>query len=112
MSLANFFDKSALAAPAILKGFDLAELKQRLESHVVAIQFDEEAVKSHEGRTTLELLMNLLARLYPRICLVSVGNNLERFSNELRILGEKINPLLTWEINATEASVCVAVGKT
>src|ERR1043166_9109987 len=97
MSLANFYEKAALAASSILKGFDPKEFAAALDSHNVAIQYDDAGVEASEGRATLELLVNLLARLYPRLSFLPVGEKSRRFSDELRSIATSINPNITLE---------------
>jgi hypothetical protein len=70
MALANFSDRAAQAASQVLPGFDLASFAEVLLSRVVGVAFDAAAVRTREGRATLELAVNLLARLYPRLALV------------------------------------------
>ena len=55
MALAPFFDKAALAASTVLQGFDRRSFAETLEHDCVGIWFDEAAVATSAGRTTLEL---------------------------------------------------------
>lgn len=110
MSLANFFQRASLAASAVLQRFDPEEFGRSLEARVVGIQFDESSVTSSEGKETLGLLINLLARLYPRLSLVPHGSAAEQFSGSLKAIALDINPEITFEDSNHAVSVCVAVG--
>src|SRR5215469_8260267 len=112
MSLANFFEKNALAASSILKGFNFDEFKRMLESAVVAVQFDDEAVANNEGRITLRLILNLFARLYPRVNLLPLGKSALTFCDELTVLARAINPAISLESDARSPAVCIVIGKT
>ena len=92
MALPNFFDKAALAAAHVLQGFDLAEFERTLLARVVGLAFDAESVSSPEGRATLELAMNLLSRLYPRLAIVPAGDDGRPMAEELEGIARTINP--------------------
>jgi hypothetical protein len=74
MAFANFFDRSATAASQVLANFRLEDFKDRLSANAVALSFDDAAVNSSEGRATLDLLVRLLARLYPLLAIHPVGS--------------------------------------
>lgn len=94
MALAPFFDKAALAAAAVLQGFDRAQFAAHLERHEVGLAFDTTAVARAEGRTTLTLLANLLARLYPTVALVPLGTEAAAFAPDLDAVLHAVNPLI------------------
>lgn len=116
MSLAPFFDKAALAASAVLHGFDLEQFSAVLEAHAVNVSFDNAAAESFEGQTTLMLSVNLLARLYPTLVLRARGIEAVGFRSELVDLARAINPgieILTDETATTgKTSVALIVGET
>lgn len=109
MALARFFDKSALAASHVLQGYDHQLFSDSLASSHVALFFDDAAEKSHEGRWTLGLSVNLLARFYPRIAIVSHGSS--SFVGELSALARVINPLIEVENILHDSSLCLVVGE-
>lgn len=111
MALAPFFGKTALAASSVLQGFDRAAFESLLNRHVVALAFDDEAVASDEGWTAIELSVNLLARLYPRLAIVPLGTGAERRMPALETLAQSINPRMDRE-SATSATLCLCVGRT
>lgn len=69
MALADYFAKTAMSAASVLAGFDVEAFAATLERRVVGVAFDGAAADSPEGRHTLELLVDLLARLYPRLAI-------------------------------------------
>jgi hypothetical protein len=114
MALADFFDKAALAASHILQGYDMDAFRDRLLSSVIGIVFDNAAVESIEGRRTLELSVNLLARLYPRIAILPLTEteNVEAIFQELERIAMAINPDIDVARTAATITACVAVGGT
>lgn len=112
MPLANFFDKAALAASQILKGFDYDTFKTTLEAHVVGLAFDDTAAASDEGRTTLELAVNLLARLYPRLAIAPHGRQAADLAVDLANAARAINPAIVNDSDLAHVSVVLALGAT
>jgi hypothetical protein len=94
MALAPFFDKAALAAAAVLQGFDRERFAAKLATECVAIAFDDAAVSSSEGRTTLTLAVNLLARLYPGLIVTARGPAAEDYRPTIEALARAINPVI------------------
>jgi hypothetical protein len=67
MALAEYFQRSAIAAAQVLSGFDVEAIRRRLDGVSVAIAYSEEAAESPEGQFCIEMSVRLLARLYPTI---------------------------------------------
>lgn len=110
MALAEFFDKAALAASQVLQGFDRAHFEDTLNSRPIGVAFDDSAVCSREGMTTLELTVNLLSRLYPRIAIVPSGTVSEEATEHFVSLARSINPKIDIERSLEGADICLAVG--
>lgn len=108
MALAPFFEKAALAASSILHGVDRDAFAALLEQECVAIAWGDNAAQSHEGRVTLELLTNLLSRLYPRVAFVAEGSEALGMRDQLEALAREINPQI--EITNGAESVTRAIG--
>jgi hypothetical protein len=110
MALANFFDKAAMAASQVLSGVDRSSFATALGAHNIGLAFDDSAADSPEGRYTLELSINLLARLYPRISIIPGGPNAEAAVEALAAAARAINPEI--EIGGDPAAVTLflAVG--
>src|SRR5579884_2772609 len=103
MGLADYYSRGALAASQVLNGFDEARFRARLEETAIGIAFTDDVV-APEGEALVELLVRLLARLYPRLALVGPAVAVDRFSE----LAQRINPLVDIE---RDARLGVAVGE-
>lgn len=112
MGLANFFDKAALSASQVLSGCDYSAFRQLVESYIVALAFDGVSARSPEGQATLELTVNLLARLYPRIALAPIGGHDDQLTERLVALARSVNPEIEIAIGQGGAQACIAVGST
>ncbi|QIN84647.1 hypothetical protein GBA63_19815 [Rubrobacter tropicus] len=112
MALADFFDKTARAASQVLSGYDRGAFEDVLNSSVVAVTFDDAATGSPEGRITLELAVNLLSRLYPRLAVVPSGGETEGLAEDLVSLARSINPKIDIESGLEGADICLSVGST
>lgn len=112
MALANFFDKAAMAAAQALQGVDYASLAASLESHVVGLAFDDRAVTRAEGKLALELAINLLARLYPRLVILPESSHAEAAVGNLISVAHSINPEIEIGANGTTATAILAAGET
>jgi len=109
MAIANFFDKVTLGLSQILKGYDITQLTEFLESKYIGVFYDESAVVTSEGRYTLDMLIRLLSRLYPKIVIQSNFNN--NFEFCLIELAKSINPKIEILKDKLPA-ICICVGKT
>lgn len=112
MALANFFDKAAVAAAQVLQGIDYASLAASLESCVVGIAFDDRAVTRPEGKLSLELAINLLARLYPRLAIIPDSAQAEAFVEGLISIARSINPGIEVGADAAATAAILAAGDT
>lgn len=110
MALAPYNEKAALSAAHLLKGFEYEAFKARLEAQRIAIAFDDAAAESTEGRWALELIVNLLARLYPVLIIAPLENDQNGLAAELKGHAKAINPELDFGKGLAETSVCVVVG--
>ncbi|NUR33871.1 MAG: E2 ligase fold family C protein [Gemmatimonadaceae bacterium] len=106
MGLAPFFDKTALAAAAVLQGFNRERFRVALEAQPIALAFDDAATQSTEGRITLTLAVNLAARLYPTLGLIARGPNAAAMRPKLEAIARAVNPNI-----ALEATIPVTSGK-
>jgi Prokaryotic E2 family C/ThiF family len=109
MAIANFFDKVALGAAPLLQGFDRDEFERILLENHIAVRFDRGAAETFEGRTQLELVVNLFARLYPVISIYSIED--VSLTKELEDMAKAINPDI--ELSpATEPTIMIIIGST
>lgn len=108
MAIANFFDKVALSASQLLKDYDREAFEKLLLNENILIHFDNSAVETFEGRELLKLLVNMLARLYPNLCINNTES--EQLRHELEEIAKAINPVI--ELHSTvNPTVAIAVGK-
>jgi hypothetical protein len=91
MALADYFERDLVAASQVIAGFDRDAFKQRVGSLEVGLAFGQDAVASREARAELDLLIRLLARLYP--CL-AVDAPPGRLRDSLVALAQSINPAI------------------
>lgn len=106
MSLAEYFERSRLAAAQVLEGFEEEAFRTSLESVVFGIAFGEQAESSIEGRALLDLVVRLAARLYPTVTFRGHGQS--ALVRELRDLATRINPNI--DIVERDPTVSVTVG--
>lgn len=111
MALAPFFDKAALSASTMLQAFDREAFARKLTQCVVGLAFDRQAVETAEGSNTLELSLNLLARLYPRLAILPLDSEARARTPALEELARQINPNIEFE-TAVDTAVWLCVGRT
>jgi molybdopterin/thiamine biosynthesis adenylyltransferase len=109
MALAAYYDRAALAASQVLSGFDSSLFQSRLEGVVVAVGFDDEVCQSPAGLALLDMLIRLLARLYPSIRIDSSARCADTATG-LRELARQINPAIGLD-GEVPASVGIWVGR-
>jgi len=109
MALANFFDKSALAASQILTGYDRTAFEERLLTSPIEIAFDQNAVESNEGKNTLELSVRLLSRFYPEIILTALDTPAKRLLGPMGDIARSINPSIGLEATSPVATIAVGI---
>lgn len=102
MALADFYERSALAAAQVLEGFDRQGFLKKLSATRVGIAFDEKAT-GPQGDALLDLSVRLLSRLYPSLAIVGPNSRAQQLSE----LARRINPAI--EIGS-EAEIGIAVG--
>lgn len=115
MAFARYFDKAALSAAALLQGFDNAAFRGVLQQHYIAVIFDHEAASNHEGRWTIELLVELLARLYPNLVIAAIkvsGETGGLFRSELVARAKAVNNVIDISEATEQATIALVVGAT
>ncbi len=101
MAVAPFFAKAALSASQILSSVTQADFLARMSRARVSVSFADDTALSEEGRTTAEMTVNLLARLFPGFRLIAVGPQAEILEKRLQELALTINPLLEFYPGST-----------
>jgi hypothetical protein len=92
VALADYYQRGALAAAQVLAGFDEEIFRARLTGTVAGITFGARAL-NHEGSALTDLLVRLLARLYPTLA-IRGGIGCEERLSELIALAQAINPAI------------------
>lgn len=109
MAIAPFFDKVALAAASVLRGFDRSAFEAKLIAQNVALVFGDQAASTTEGKVAVELTANLLARLYPNVTIIAYGPSATAFASIVTEQVRAINPLIDAEVLEGSASSCDAI---
>jgi hypothetical protein len=91
MGLADYFGRSAVAAGQVLAGYDERAIRERLDTQRIGLQVGPSATTA-EGRALTDLIVRLLARLYPS--LVIQGRGADGWAAELADLARAINPAI------------------
>lgn len=112
MALAEYFERNAQAAAALVQGFDASLLGARLESEVIGIVFDGSAERSSEGQAGLDLCVRLLSRLYPKLAIVGLLGSKPATLRKLRTLARDINPRIALESNFSNSTRLLVFGNT
>jgi len=76
------------------------------------LAFDGAAIGSSEGRVTLDLALNLVARLYPRISIIGLDRVAKRHVSEREAVAASINPQIDFVKRPDERSLRLVVGVT
>jgi hypothetical protein len=111
MALAKYFSKDLLAINRLVNT-DQSILTERLNSSVVTVAFDENAVSTFEGCCGLELIIRILSRLYPRIKIIDLSKKANIKVIELSNLAKKINSNIEFPDNNTDEDVYIVAGYT
>jgi hypothetical protein len=106
MALARFFDRTLAAAGRALS-VTRETLEAALAHHVVGVRCGPDCAEEGNTRWIAELLVNLLARLYPRISLDADPVVREH----LAAIARSINPLITLEERGATVTVVVGGGE-
>jgi len=112
MSFADYFGKNLQAASYLLQGIDPDAFKEILAKESIGIAFDAAAAQTAEGRKTLDLLIRLLARLYPSLAIVTLDKSTSARKERaaLQQLAIRVNPKLDVSTSAKGLSQCIVVG--
>lgn len=97
MALANFFEKVNLSAAQRLRNHDRSAFEGKLLGQRIGVVFGDNAAMTNEGQCTLDLLVRLLARLYPNVCFQPEGEAAAAFAVTLKELAQQINPKIDFD---------------
>ncbi|RWA51109.1 hypothetical protein AU476_25315 [Cupriavidus sp. UYMSc13B] len=90
MALPEYFGRNAVAVSQAISGLDEERLQHQLHDVIIGITVGPE-VKKPEGRAIADLIVRLLARLYPRLTLHSTAGTVP-VVREMQDLATRINP--------------------
>jgi hypothetical protein len=79
---------------------------------VVGVAFDDAALASTEGAATLDLVVRLIARLYPEIAVLPLDPGGRAMARKLCRLARSINPDIGISSVRRDVTHCVVVGST
>lgn len=102
MAIPDYFQRNAVAVSQVISGLDEERLASRLEDVCIGVTIGPDAV-GDEGRAMADLLVRLLARLYPSIMIHEEGAG--GVANEIRALARRINPRIDLSGEATIETV-------
>lgn len=109
MAIADYFSKDVLAISQILKQTNTVEFESILNSNIIEIAFDG-SICQKEGNDLIELLVLLIARLYPVIKITDLTNDNSDIKIELIEKAQSINKKI--EITSNTPTVSIVVGST
>ena len=89
MAIPDYFQRNAVAISQAISGFDEHRLQSMLDDVCVGVTVGPEA-RNAEGRTIIDLLVRLLARLYPSIAIRD--ERIGDFADDISGLARRINP--------------------
>lgn len=89
MAIADYFGRNAVAAAQAISGLDTDRLMEKLRNVCVGITLGRDA-EGKEGQALVDLLVRLLARLYPTLTIR--GASKSHSVGEAEALAKRINP--------------------
>lgn len=110
MALADYFDRASEGAAQILHNYDRAEFERRLNDRDVVIAYDDNALATSEGRATLDMLIRLVARMYPKLELRPLRG--AKRAIDLEDLARAVNPRIEIVDARKGKAATVVVGET
>ncbi len=109
MAIADYFSKDVLAISQILKQTNTIEFESILNKNIIEIAFDK-SIYQKEGFALAELLILLIARLYPVIKITDLINDNLCIKIALIEKAKSINSKI--EITSNTPTVSIVVGET
>lgn len=109
MGVAKYFSKDLLAINQLIKGSE-KNLEDILLSANVGVAFDSNAIVTKEGNKSLDLLVRLIARLYPNVSIIDLSKKNKAKVSELRELALSINSAITISEDVKSLNVLLVAG--
>ena len=107
MAFADYYSRTALAASQILAGFDEPRIRAALDKVRIGVAIGADAAETREGRAIVDLVIRLLARIYPTIVVRGEGRAGRELANVALGLAQHVNPNID---SAEEATLELAIG--
>jgi hypothetical protein len=107
MALADYYRRAALAASQVISGFDEATFRETLAGTKVGVGIGSEAVGSEGGLALTDLVIRLLARLYPALE-VRAASSAKHAADAATSLAQRINPQIE---SADRAEIGISIGE-
>jgi hypothetical protein len=105
MALADYFYRSAVATSQLLGGYDEDAIREVLELKTVGIALPSELPPGSAAIQIADLSIRLLARLYPRLSILSGTDDARQVATEL---ARTINPRI--DLDGATPDVLLAIG--
>lgn len=110
MTVADYFQRAAMAASQVLQDFDYDGFIRLLNRHRIGLMIDGGAAKSPEGAATADLAVRLLARFYPKLAIVPADAGAKPEVETLRQLALDINPAISVTDALDGVTHCLVIG--
>ena len=112
MALAEYFERNAQAAAALVQGFDATLLSARLEQEVIGLVCDGTVEVSQEGQAALDMALRLVSRLYPALVIAGLPGVKPAFLMRLEQLARSLNPRIDLTADVGSATKLLVFGAT
>jgi hypothetical protein len=100
MAIADYYARNALAAAQVLAGFDEQRIREILDHERVGIRIGTDAARSSEGCALVDLLVRLVARLYPTVVIRGEPGGQDA-AREAEELARRVNPAIDFSSDPT-----------
>lgn len=113
MALANFYSRAEQSLSQVLQSVDSDKLRDILEKRLIGVAFDDKSLDSRNSEIILELVINLIARLYPKLGIIYSGDKDEgkKIVKRLTSIALLINPDIDLIDNADRFTAVLCLGK-
>lgn len=112
MAFANFQSRSVMAASQVLQQFSVDAFQDLLLDQLVGVAFDGPSIQSSDGLATIDLAVNLLARVHPRIALLPLDREARASTESVVQTAYGINPEIQIMSRPNKLVSCIVVGQT
>ncbi|WMN12112.1 E2 ligase fold family C protein [Marivirga salinae] len=105
MGFAKYFEKDLLALNKLMSSDSDRFIKEKLNNQLICLEFDDQYHSSYEAKCCLELLISIIARLYPRISFKCDLIGAEKTITKLSKYAKKINKEIDIENDKTPSII-------